>query len=844
MVNQTQKKPFLTGFLLVLFVTSTLLSVYFDPFNLHEEAYDTSESLQPPDLPRRSTYVTDGEENWLINGTFEDTYKPWNNDTYNDPSHQNNMTTYWTGDPTHQNETGPGELNIILRIDGYPIGSYYYYDRGDKVWWSQTVMVDRHTPIPETEEGARLVFDYYVMAADNETGRIRERIKLRFWINDTLMWEGRLRDLTGPGSGWTYVKITSAEGMKLSEWLNERLPSYLEFKVELVVIDDAYGSEPYSNTTQIYVDNVGLIIESESTYYILSPEVTATYGDHVNFSVYYTYFNISESKLKLVENAQIGIDYNGTPWMGGFGFEKHNDPVLSSYTVTLQAPQTIDSGLYYPVWVNASAPGFERQRFPIKVNVVNISTALNAPYTMLVREHGVAAAFEITFRDAYNDAPITGANVVYGWSYGSEPLNEIGNGVYNFTIDTDYLGVGTYYINVTASKENYDSQFLQLTLEIIPISTTLNADKITLTREIGEKAVFEVTFSDSQCSVLRGANLTYEWDYGSGQLLEEGDGVYTLTIKTSSLDEGTYYINVTASLKDYEIQSLQLSLVIRAAFMDQFLDYLPYLILLAIGAFASVVLARVYSTHRQERLDREKIRRIMVVLKSFALYDQTPFGVIAEEGSVIDKELVSGFFTAIKDITSEVSGITLENMKVYPDHPYYFVYTGTFYCILILSDKPSKRLEEKVLYFAEVVEEKYGNIYSSDTFGVLDIQLDLDEEVIRIFGITPMAVLQDIVTISLSYEEIEEVEVEDDVKKILRTGRSLADQKKEFFLEELIQASKVEFGDDIKKAHEAFIKAMKRGFLILEKSETKEEKKIDNTERRPKNQETNTPIKR
>ncbi|MEX2720653.1 MAG: hypothetical protein Q6362_004440, partial [Candidatus Wukongarchaeota archaeon] len=110
-------------------------------------------------------------------------------------------------------------------------------------------------------------------------------------------------------------------------------------------------------------------------------------------------------------------------------------------------------------------------------------------------------------------------------------------------------------------------------------------------------------------------------------------------------------------------------------------------------------------------------------------------------------------------------------------------------------------------------------------FGVLDIQLDLDEEVIRIFGITPMAVLQDIVTISLSYEEIEEVEIGDDVKKILRTGRSLADQKKEFFLEELIQASKVEFGDDIKKAHESFIKAVKRGFLILEKSEIKEEKK-------------------
>ncbi len=825
MVYQTQKKSFLTGFLLVLFVTSTLLSVYFDPFNLYEEAYDTSESLQSPDLPSRSTYVTDGEENWLINGTFEDTYKPWNNGTYDAPSHQNNMTTYWTGDPTHQNETGPGEVNILLRIDGDLEGSYYDYDEDDKVWWSQTVMVDRHTPIPETEEGARLVFDYYVMAADNETWQIRYRINLRFWINNTLMWEGRLRDLTGPGSGWTYVKITSAEGMKLSEWLNERLPSYLEFKVELVVTNDAYGSEPYSNTTQIYVDNIGLIIESESTYYILPPEVKATYGDYVNFSVYYAYFNISESKLKLVENAQIEITYNGTPWMGGFGFEKHNDPVLSSYTVTLQAPQTIDSGLYYPVWVNAIAPGFERQRFPIKVNVVNISTALNAPYTILVRESGVAAALEVAFRDTYNDAPITGAKVVYEWSYGSEPLNEIGNGVYNLTIDTGYLDLGTYCINVTASKENYDSQSLQLTLEIIPISTTLSADKITLTREIGETAVFEVTFSDSQGSLLTGANLTYEWDYGSGQLEEVGEGVYKLNIKTNSLDEGTYYINIKACLKNYMPQSLQLLLVIKATFMDQFLDYSPYLILMAMGTFSSVVLSRFYSTRKQERLDREKIRRIMVILQSFALYDQTPSGVITEARSVVDRNLVSGFFTAIKDITKEVVRTSLETMKVYPTHPYYFVYTGTFYCVLILSDKPSKRLEEKVLCFAECVEEKYGNIYSSDTFGVLDIQLNLDKEVIQIFGITPTSVLQDKVTISLNYEEIEEVEVGDDVKKILRTARILADQKKEFFLEELIQASKVEFDDNTRKAHEAFIEAIRQDFLTLAKIEIKEEKK-------------------
>ncbi|MEX2721324.1 MAG: hypothetical protein Q6362_007945 [Candidatus Wukongarchaeota archaeon] len=842
MVNQTQKKLFLTGFLLVLFVTSTLLSVYFDPFNLHEEAYDTRDSLPSSDLYSRSTYITDSEEDWVINGAF-DVYESWTNDTQ-DLNGNNNMTTYWTGDPSHQNETGPGELNALLRIDGRLSFGYYWYDEGDVVWWNQIFMVNRHVPLT----GAKLTFNYYVMQAYQDRywsmGWNYLDIYLRILINNTEVWVGQLKDLAPMGSGWAYVEITSVEALTLADWLQTYLPGYLSIRAELKVFDDCSPDDPLANSTQIYVDNIALLIESENTNYFMPPFVTVTYGGEVNFSAYYTYFNISEGKLKLVKDAQIEITYNGTPWMGGFTYEEHEDPNLSSYTIILQSPQTTNSGLYYPVWVNSSSPGFERQRFPITVNVINISTALNAPYTNLLREYGTPATFSVTFRDSHSNIPITGANIVYEWHYGSGSLNEIGNGLYNFTINTDCSDLGTYYINVTASKENHDSCSLQLILEVTPVSATLNADKIALSKEIGETAVFEVTFSDAQGSRITGATLTYDSDFGSGLLEEEDEGVYKLTIKTNSFDEGTYYINITASLKNYVPQSLQLLLVIKASFMDQFLDYLPYLILMAMGTFASVVLSRFYCTRKQERLDREKIRRIMVVLKSFALYDQTPFGVIAEEGSVIDKELVSGFFTAIKDITSEVSGITLENMKVYPDHPYYFVYTGTFYCILILSDKPSKRLEEKVLYFAEVVEEKYGNIYSSDTFGVLDIQLDLDEEVIRIFGITPMAVLQDIVTISLSYEEIEEVEVEDDVKKILRTGRSLADQKKEFFLEELIQASKVEFGDDIKKAHEAFIKAMKRGFLILEKSETKEEKKIDNTERRPKNQETNTPIKR
>jgi len=202
----------------------------------------------------------------------------------------------------------------------------------------------------------------------------------------------------------------------------------------------------------------------------------------------------------------------------------------------------------------------------------------------------------------------------------------------------------------------------------------------------------------------------------------------------------------------------------------------------------------------------------------------------------VDKELVSGFFTAIKYFAEEVAGTTLETMKVYPGYPYYFVYTGNFYCVLILSDKPSPVLEEKLLDFARVVEEKYGEIvkekyWEAYTFGLLcvpEIRLDLneevsqifgitpffDEEVMRAFGLTPMTKLHEIVTIFLTYEEIEKLKVRDDVKKVLMTGRDLTDKFGKFPLEKLIQVA-ADSLSDIRIAHSAVLEALEAGLITV-----------------------------
>jgi len=305
------------------------------------------------------------------------------------------------------------------------------------------------------------------------------------------------------------------------------------------------------------------------------------------------------------------------------------------------------------------------------------------------------------------------------------------------------------------------------------------------------------------------------------------NGWHNITYYTASLDAGDFVLVIQVYNSEYGalgqeevVLHIKNQVISQEGFVDQLRDYLLYIVLLILGAFGSIAVARNYYARSQEWLDRQKIHRIMVVWEVFALYDQTPSEVITE-GSLADKDLVSGLFTAIKDIAKDVSGATLETMKVYPNHPHYFVYTGEFYCVLILTDRPSPRLEEKLILFARVVEEKYRGVveekYGKSFFsgcGIPETRLDLDGEVMRIFGLIPITSLQDIVAVSLSYGEIDKLKVRDDVKKVLMTGRALTDKLGKFPLEKLIQVATNSLGD-IMRAHSAVLKVLKLGLITV-----------------------------
>ena len=240
-------------------------------------------------------------------------------------------------------------------------------------------------------------------------------------------------DISGLSAGYYYTTITAvADGYA----------------------DTSTGSPAEVNTT------VKISIVLETNYDLSQAVVLVSYDDQANFSVYYNYYDgVSWTK---VPGAQVELSYLGATWSGGYIVQE----TANSYVVILNT-QGVDAGSYYPVWVNATAPGYESQKTTITVSVKGLPTSLIAEESTLTVEPGEDAVFEAIFNDNLHGEGITGANITYDWYGDSGQFEEVGDGVYRLTIPTNSLDEGTYYINVTASLKNYESQSLQFSLVIV-----------------------------------------------------------------------------------------------------------------------------------------------------------------------------------------------------------------------------------------------------------------------------------------------------------------------------------------------------------------------------------------
>ncbi len=145
-------------------------------------------------------------------------------------------------------------------------------------------------------------------------------------------------------------------------------------------------------------------------------------------------------------------------------------------------------------------------------------------------------------------------------------LTEIGNGLYQLTLETSGLSAQSYSFSINASKYLHVNRTVAVELLLSPTPISIDFDLTPIDPVWGDEIEFVANITDSRddSAVLGGSvNITL-----SGivyELLELGDGLYGRNITSSVVSAGEYTVTVAFELEDHESRSRDFSIRIAKA---------------------------------------------------------------------------------------------------------------------------------------------------------------------------------------------------------------------------------------------------------------------------------------
>ncbi len=133
---------------------------------------------------------------------------------------------------------------------------------------------------------------------------------------------------------------------------------------------------------------------------------------------------------------------------------------------------------------------------------------------------------------------------------------------YDITLNTSDLGIGISILTVVAQKNNYETQNVQIFVEVTERTTelqlyvdgNLTTDKSTVSAKFNEIINVSIYYQDNETmKSISGANVNL---LGTGRL-NETNNLYNITLNTKTLDIGVNIFTIYAQLDNYQPQSIQ-----------------------------------------------------------------------------------------------------------------------------------------------------------------------------------------------------------------------------------------------------------------------------------------------
>ncbi len=192
-------------------------------------------------------------------------------------------------------------------------------------------------------------------------------------------------------------------------------------------------------------------------------------------------------------------------------------------------------------------------------------------------------------------------------------LKELGNN-YSISINTTQeLSIGTNYLNIEATKTNFQTKLINPTIIVRKIYTeviTVSGEP-TIDIDVGEDVQLEIMLNDTDNDeLIRGAIITYTWDLDAvPRVLTENNGIYEGEIENPP--EGLYTIRISVYAGDnYEFEDFEITLNVEAYVPSPQPD-LGWVIYILIGAILGlVIIFTLYQTYFKYPPMVRKIRKL------------------------------------------------------------------------------------------------------------------------------------------------------------------------------------------------------------------------------------------
>ena len=493
-----------------------------------------------------------------------------------DPSHSNFTLTLGIDIYSEDNFGGTDTdtfSDLIIKTCNLTFTVKKKIDQSTTLSWNQVGNTLDSASVQVTD--AKFFFRYKINNTWPSSSPLSEII---FSIDDKSYDEGIIK-LSSATTSWQDAKVGGFDVTSLISTdinITVSIEVFLKDTFELgegysISIDEVYLNISYIETFPDYGTDLELFLDGDDK--TLDPviqipidnmlNVTVTYKDNVSAN------HISADSATL--EGKVSGDFTEIPALEQYYFDVNSSELglgISILTVTIQKVNYEAQSIQIFIQV------IEREtKLDLEIDTVPISNnqTINVRFNELLD-------FRVSYEDNLTSTFVDDASVeLVGFGGMTKILNE-----YNFTLNTNNLKEGVNVLTVFAQKINYQSQSIQVYVNVVERATQIKlvidgnemAGGATINSQFDELINITIFYLDDLTSLYIENSSVNLLGFGS---MNETLNQYNFTLDTNDLVQGGNLLNIFAQKANYQFQSIQffINVQIRSTYLEFYIDGNP-----------------------------------------------------------------------------------------------------------------------------------------------------------------------------------------------------------------------------------------------------------------------------